>query len=84
MLSSVAEWAGVALAAVVGTGLVLLAVAATGVWRPRRKARRLAAVAVIMAGHAGRAAAGAAGGRWQRLVNRVPARSWHRAGPQAR
>ena len=83
MLSSIAEWAGVALATGVVAGIVLLAVVATGAWWLRRRVRRrLGVFALIIAGHARQAAAGAAGGRWELLSpRRLPDRGWQPAGP---
>ena len=83
MLSSIAEWAGVALATGVVAGIALLAVVATGAWWLRRRVRRrLGVFALTVAGRASRAAAAAAGGRWQRLSpRRPPDRGWPPARP---
>ena len=83
MLSSIAEWAGVALAAGVVAGIVLLAGVAAGAWwLHRRVRRRLGVFALTVAGRASRAAAAAAGGRWERRSPRwLPDRGWPPARP---
>ncbi len=83
MLSSIAGWAGVALAAGVVAGIVLLAGVAAGAWWLRRRVRRrLGVFALTVAGRAGRPAAAAAGGRWEPLPpRRLPDRGWQPARP---
>jgi hypothetical protein len=78
MLPSVAVRAGELLAAVAIAGLMLLAVAAGGVWWLRRRVRRrLQVLGRVMAGRARQATAGRArtGSRW--LLSRpLPDRRW--------
>jgi hypothetical protein len=83
MLSSIAEWAGIVLAAGVVAGIVLVAAIAAGVWWLRRSVRRrLGAFMLIITRRAHQAAAGAVSGRWQRLsLGRLPDRGWQPAGP---
>ena len=72
MLSSVAEWVAVVLAAGVVAAIVVLLASAAGVWWLRRRVRRLLkAVGWQLAGHARSVAAGVAVAGLERLAARA-------------